>query len=189
MDERLARLEAQIDRIQSRIDIEQLVVRYALAMDARDIDGLVSLYSVNVRVGPPVNSIGRAALHEWFRIHTSDSYRSVHVVAGQVIDFQDNDHAQGSILSYAEHEIGDVWEITAYRSRDKYVREDGDWRFLTRRGQPYYRRNIRRPEIAPTAPRPETPAVRLPQEFPTFVNFWKQFPPELVKRLTNNPLE
>jgi hypothetical protein len=189
MDQRIAMLEAKMDRIQSRIDIEQLIVRYALAMDARDIDGLVALYSVNVRVGAPVNGVGHKALHEWFCIHTSDSYRSVHSIGGQVIDFDDSDHAHGSILSYAEHEIGDVWEITAYRSRDKYIREDCHWRFLTRRGQPYYRRNVGLPSIELAAPRPETPVVRLPQEFPTFVKFWKQFPPELVRRLTNKPLE
>jgi ketosteroid isomerase-like protein len=182
VEHRLARLEAYRE-------IEQLAARYALAMDARDLDMLVSLYAEDVKVGAPINGTGREALREWFRDNITTSYRTFHAITGHVIEFKDDNHARGILHAHAEHEMGDRWEVTVYCCTDRYVRKNGKWFFASRRGQPFYRRDF---PIFPRidAPRrPESPGVRMPREFPTFSQFWKQFPKELVAKLTRAPVE
>jgi len=43
--------EERLDRLESLAEIQQLPVRYALALDSRDMDMLVSLFTPDVRVG------------------------------------------------------------------------------------------------------------------------------------------
>ena len=43
--------DARLDRLESLAEIRQLPVRYALALDSRDMDMLVSLFTPDVRVG------------------------------------------------------------------------------------------------------------------------------------------
>src|SRR5690349_11209432 len=57
-------LEARIDRMESLADIRQLPYRYALALDSRDMDALVTLFVPDVQVGR--DQRGRDALREWF---------------------------------------------------------------------------------------------------------------------------
>ena len=44
-------IEERIDRMESLAEIRQLPVRYALALDSRDIATLVTLFPADVRVG------------------------------------------------------------------------------------------------------------------------------------------
>ena len=43
--------EERLDRLESLAEIQQLPVRYALALDSRDMDMMVSLFTADVRVG------------------------------------------------------------------------------------------------------------------------------------------
>ena len=67
-------------------------VRYALALDSRDMDMMVSLFTPDVRVGR--ESSGAAALRDVVRQRRSASRRmSVHFVGNHIVDFDDADHA------------------------------------------------------------------------------------------------
>jgi ketosteroid isomerase-like protein len=182
-------VEHRLRRLEAHRDIEQLVARYALAMDARDIDAIANLYTDNVKVGAPVNGVGRDALRTWFRDNIATSYRTFHAITGHVIEFEDDDHASGILHAHAEHEISDRWEVTVYCCTDRYVRNDGKWYFETRRGQPFYRRDFSAFPRIDDPRRPDSPGMRMPREFPTFTQFWKQFPKELVAKLTRAPVE
>ncbi len=46
-----AKMMARIDRLESLDAIRQLPARYALALDMRDMDAMVSLFEADVRVG------------------------------------------------------------------------------------------------------------------------------------------
>lgn len=46
----MASLEERIDRLESLDAIRQLPAKYALALDMRDMDAMVSLFPVDVRV-------------------------------------------------------------------------------------------------------------------------------------------
>ena len=53
-------LEERIERLESLDSIRQLVSKYSLALDVRDLDAMVSLFPDNVKVGK--NNSGRLAL-------------------------------------------------------------------------------------------------------------------------------
>ena len=44
-------LEQRIDRLESLDEIRQLVARYALSLDMRDLDAHVNLFAPDIRVG------------------------------------------------------------------------------------------------------------------------------------------
>ena len=53
-------LVARIDRIESHLAIQQLPIRYALAVDSRDLDSWVQLFVEDVNCGS--HGVGREAL-------------------------------------------------------------------------------------------------------------------------------
>ena len=56
-------LEQRIDRLESLDQIRQLPAKYALALDMRDMDAMVSLFPADVRVGKQAS--GREALRAY----------------------------------------------------------------------------------------------------------------------------
>jgi 3-phenylpropionate/cinnamic acid dioxygenase small subunit len=62
-------LEDRIDRIESHQAIQQLPIRYAMAVDGRDVDAWVNLFTPDVQVGR--DSFGRDALRETAAAHLS----------------------------------------------------------------------------------------------------------------------
>ena len=61
-----AALAARLDRIESRQAISQLPSRYAMALDARDLDSLVALFVDDVEAG--ADGRGRDALKRWYDV-------------------------------------------------------------------------------------------------------------------------
>ena len=56
-------LEARIDRLESLDAIRQLVSKYALSLDMRDVDAHVNLFAKDIRVSREAS--GRPALKVW----------------------------------------------------------------------------------------------------------------------------
>ena len=56
--------DAHVDRLLAYEEIRQLVARYAVAVDSRDLDALVALFVDDVQVGSEQR--GRAALRAFF---------------------------------------------------------------------------------------------------------------------------
>ena len=190
----LARLEAA----EARLAIGQLVARYALALDGRDIDTMVGLFVADVEAGGDWG-VGRDALKAYFSSPGSLAgfYRSMHLVAGHVIELIDADRARGTVHCRAEHESGARWGVMVMNYQDDYERHDGRWYFRRRRLQPLYACDIaERPSDGDYSrgwEDPDLPAhrrgrpARLPAEYPTFVPFFDQFDPGHVARLTAQP--
>src|SRR5436309_9764615 len=103
-DAHLSALTARLERTESLLAIGQLPSRYAMALDARDVDTLVSLFVEDVEAGKKRR--GRPALRAWYDVVLRRFYRSVHLVCGHQIDLVDADHATGSVYCRAEHEDG-----------------------------------------------------------------------------------
>jgi ketosteroid isomerase-like protein len=97
----------RLDRIESSLAISQLPSRYAMALDARDLDALVALFVDDVEAGE--QGLGREALKRWYDGVLRRFYRSIHLICGHEFDLLDADHATGSIYCRAEHEDGDGW--------------------------------------------------------------------------------
>ena len=121
-------LAMRLDRIESSQAIGQLPSRYAMALDARDLDALVALFVDDVDAS--AEGCGREALKRWYDKVLRRFYRSIHLICGHQFEFIDSDHATGSIYCRAEHEDGDGWFVITMRYDDVYERRDGLLTFI-----------------------------------------------------------
>ena len=178
---------ARLDKIESSLAISQLPSRYAMALDARDLDALVAVFVADVDAGS--EGTGRAALKRWYVPVLRRFYRSIHLICGHQFDFVDADNATGSVYCRAEHEDGDGWYVITMRYDDIYARRDGEWGFLQRREHPWYSVDVTE---RPTPDFVRWPAdVRLraamPHRMPTWKAFWEAGDPQLPARLSRLP--
>jgi hypothetical protein len=169
--------EERIDRMESLAEINQLPVRYALALDSRDLATLVTLFPPDVGVGR--DQSGRDALHGWFLHSMSKVRTTVHFVANHIVDFESADRARGIVYcrDEVEHPESGEWQIGMLQYHDTYVRTDGEWYFERRRFHRWYQVDaLERPApgagIDP-ATDPITTA-NLPEAFPTWAAFWAE---------------
>ena len=167
----------RLDRLESHLEIQQLPIRYALAVDGRDVDAWVRLFVPDVDLGR--RGRGRAALREfidpqlrWFR-------RSIHQICGHRVELGDDpDLASGAVYCRAEHEVGDRWIVMAICYFDDYQRVEGEWLFRRRRERHWYAADVtERPQAVgfdSWGTSPEAPW--LPEGFPTWARFWSGGP-------------
>lgn len=167
-------LEQRIDRLESLDQIRQLPAKYALALDMRDMNAMVSLFPADVRVGKGAS--GRQAL----RAYMDETLRSPftgtsHHIGGHIIEFDDADHAQGIVYSKNEHETDDEWVIMQMMYADSYVRQDGRWYFARRLPLYWYATDLNKPPVGDNKMRwPNTDWVEgnFHKLFPSFDAFW-----------------
>lgn len=167
---------SQVDRlsaIEARLDIAQLAVRYAMAVDQRDVESWVHLFVPDVHAGHEGH--GREALTRLITPQLRWFYRSIHFIMGHRIILDGDDRAHGHVYCRAEHEVGDRWIVMAIRYDDTYRRVDGEWLFETRREWHWYAADlVETPQQADfdswrTSPRP--PTVPLANRS-TWSRFW-----------------
>lgn len=119
-----------LERLVATDQIRQLASRYAVALDGRDLDALVALFVDDVQVGR--DRFGRAALRESFDAQLSQIGISILFVGNHVIDFDDDDNAQGVVYCKGEIQDGERWVEQAIQYRDHYARREGKWLFVRR---------------------------------------------------------
>lgn len=179
--------EKRLERIESSLAIQQLPIRYALAVDGRDIEAWLSLFPTNVDCGR--YGRGREALRQTIEGPLSTFYRSIHQICGHEYHFLDPDRAKGHVYCRAEHEDRGRWIVMSICYFDDYVRIDGEWFFARRRERHWYSSDIAE---RPRAPFHDWPAhddpPTLPAAFPTWAPFWERLGPERVAELTELPL-
>jgi len=124
-----ADLAARLDRMESVEAIRQLAFAYALAVDARDLDLLVSLYVDDVRTA---DGAGRGALKAVFDQSLRQFTTSSHLVSNHLIEFIDADNALGLVSCRIEHEVGAEWVTMVSLYHDRYERRGGRWLFRGR---------------------------------------------------------
>ena len=167
-------LEARIDRLESLDAIRQLPAKYALALDMRDMDAMVSLFPADVRVGKDAS--GRQALRAYMdRTLRSPFTGTSHHIGGHVIEFDDPDHAHGVVYSKNEHETGDEWVIMQMMYVDDYILQDGRWFFARRLPLYWYATDLNKPPIGDNKMRwPGTEWVEgnFHKLFPSYAEFW-----------------
>jgi len=177
----------RLDRIESSLAISQLPSRYAMALDARDLDSLVELFIGDVEAG--AEGRGREALKRWYDRVLRRFYRSIHLICGHQFDFVDADHATGSVYCRAEHEDGDGWYVITMRYEDDYARHDDQWCFVRRREYPWYSVDVTErpgPEFV-RWPTDVTLRAAMPMRMPTWRAFWERGDPTLPGRLSARP--
>jgi ketosteroid isomerase-like protein len=161
------------ERLLAYEEIRQLVARYAVATDARDLDALVALFVDDVRVGRDLR--GRAALKAYFDRSLRDVGVTILHVGTHLIEFDDDDHAHGIVYCRGEIQVGDRWVVQAIQYRDTYERRDGHWYFVRRKHLLWYGRDVGTSPLGlPPANWPEHHSGwgELPEAWPTWSAFW-----------------
>jgi hypothetical protein len=139
-------LDARLDRLESLDEIRQLVAKYCLALDMRDLDALAGLFPEDVRVSRDAS--GRRALKRWFDETLRVQFTgTAHVAGNHVIEFDDPDHARGLVYSRNEHETGDQWVYMTMMYWDRYERIRGSWLFRRRLPLYWYAADLRTPPL------------------------------------------
>jgi uncharacterized protein (TIGR02246 family) len=173
-----ADLTARLERLEARDEIRQLVARYCLALDMRDLDALAGLFPADVRVG--ADRTGRAALRAWFDQSLREQFTgTAHVTGNHIIEFDDAEHAHGVVYSRNEHETGPEWVIMTMMYWDRYERIDGRWYFRRRLPLYWYATDLNRPPIGDRKmrwPGREPYDGGFHQFWPTWTEFWSEPP-------------
>ena len=168
---------ADLERLLATDQIRQLASRYAVAMDARDLDALVALFVVDVRVGRQES--GREALRRNFDAQLRNIGISILFVGNHVIDLEDDLHARGVVYCKAEVQEGGNWSHQAIQYHDTYEKRDAHWYFVRRRHLLWY--GIENAPGSPANPLalepanwPEKHAGKgpLPESEPSWRRFW-----------------
>jgi ketosteroid isomerase-like protein len=160
-------------------EIQQLAHRYAVYLDARDLDKLVALYVPDVRVTPQTR--GREALRADF----DRSLRAVGAtflqVGNHIVDFADATHASGVVYTRGEIQDGGPessrWIIQAIQYHDSYEKRDGRWLFVRRRHLLVYGAELGTNPLtlAPAEwPMRQTGRGTVPWSLATWQRFWKR---------------
>ena len=163
-----------LERLLARDAIRDLAHRYAVALDARDLEGLVGLFVEDVQVGR--SGRGREALRADFERQLRAIGVSVLYVCNHVVDF-DDDHANGIVYTRAEIQDGPRFVIQAIQYHDRYERRQGRWYFVRRRHRLVYGAEVgENPMRLPPANWPESYTGRgtLPGSLPTWQAFYRR---------------
>ena len=121
-----------LDRLLALEEIRRLPLEYASAIERRDVDGMVSLFSPNARFGPWGN--GEAGLRALMGESMASSVFAVILVANHLVELDGPGSARGDVWArcYAQNDPGSFIE-QLIRYDDTYERVDGRWTFLRRR--------------------------------------------------------
>lgn len=123
-------LAERIQKIEDRAAIADLAVRYCLAMDDGDYDGLREMYTEKTTMG---QIVGRHEVVDMLRTIRAGYGRTIHIPEAHTITLVDDTHATGIVLSHAELDIQHTTVHTYIRYYDDYERGgDGAWRFARR---------------------------------------------------------
>jgi ketosteroid isomerase-like protein len=158
----------------ARDEIRQLAHRYAVALDARDLDALVGLFVPDVRVGKDAS--GRDALRADFERQLRAIGVSILFVGNHVIDFDGDDDAHGVVYCKAEIQEDDAWNHQAIRYHDSYAKRDGHWYFVRRKHLLWYgEHQPKSPLDQPAAEWPKSSTGRgsVPESLETWQRFWE----------------
>jgi len=168
----------RLDRLESLDEIRQLVAKYSLSLDMRDMDAHVNLFAEDIRVSR--EKVGRAHLKNWL----DDTLRlqftgTSHHIGNHIIEFDDPDHAHGVVYSKNEHETGDEWVIMQMLYWDNYERIDGRWYFRRRLPCYWYATDLNKPPIGDDKmrwPDKESYAGAYHELWPSWKEFWQNPP-------------
>jgi uncharacterized protein (TIGR02246 family) len=191
MSEKEDEILRRLDRIESRDEIRQLISKYSLALDMRDMDAMAGLFVPDVRVGR--GQSGREALRAWL----DDTMRkqfdgTAHHVGTTIIELLGADEAVGIVYSKNEHETGAEWVIMQMMYYDHYRRVDGRWLFARRQPLYWYATDLNKPPIGSRKmrwPGREPYEGSFHDLFPSWKEYWDRGGPDDGPLASPAPLE
>lgn len=129
-------IEERVARVEDRLAIRELISRYNMSIDDRDLKAVGSMFTGDAFFGSIDGAMGARTpqgIVDQFKERFSVLGATNHFTHDQVITFESPTRARGLVASHAE-----VWRkekamITALRYADVYEKADGVWRFAERR--------------------------------------------------------
>ena len=177
----LAALEARLTEVQDRLALRELIARYCLAIDDRDLATLSGLFAPDAFFGSAdraMGATGREAVLRQFEARYAAMGASNHVNHDQVLEFDGPGRARGRVSLHAE-----VWRngkamITAIRYLDRYVKLDGRWYFAERLlSMMYYLPVEEYREAMGVLERNRASGQALPADWPERMPTWRDYRP------------
>ena len=134
----MADMEARLRRLEDLQEIHQLFVDYGQYLDAGDVDAYASLFAREgeILLGPVGRAKGPEAIRALMaRVLEGTIGETYHVISSPQVEL-DGDSARSEVMWTVVRRGRDGEpEVTGIgRHRDELVREDGRWRFRSRRG-------------------------------------------------------
>ena len=167
--------EQLLAELLSREEIRTLPLRYAAAIEARDVDAMANLFALSARFGE--FGEGPDGLRRLMTGSLRDSLFAVILVANHLIDLQDEDHATGQVWAHCYAQTGaDGFVDQLIRYEDRYERVDGHWLFVHRRHRLWYGAAHDRSPLAQAAanwPRSQVGVGDIPLADSDFVQWWR----------------
>jgi len=123
--------DGRVERLWAIHEIQQLAYRYAHAFALRDRELMLSLWAdtdVPVKLPALDRHRLRADLDRWWETLGTVLLH----VTNHVIEFDDDEHASGSVHCLGQIDLGHLFVDQTILYRDRYVRRDGHWLFATR---------------------------------------------------------
>jgi ketosteroid isomerase-like protein len=162
-----------LDSVADRLAIQELVARYSLAIDSRDLEALARLYHPNCPVRGYPN--GPDGVRRRFDAVLRTFAASTHFNGNHVLSSLDPDAASGSLYCLATHLVADDarWVTMQMLYQDQYTRHDGRWVFW-RRAVHAWRSFDAPPTVDAKAILPYSAPNDLPELWPSWIAFWSQ---------------
>lgn len=172
-------LEYQVRRLTDRLAIDDLVLKYALTCDDRDIDGLVECFAERGAFISVASRIeGAQAIGGYYRERFRHYGPTYHVPHRNLVTWADPERPRGVVQAHSEIlQLDGGITVAAHRYDDEYVFERGAWRILNRTVQFLYSMpladliNIRHDQPRRHLPGANPAEADIPEGLAT----WKQF--------------
>lgn len=129
-------LHARIAAIEAREQIRDLVVRYGMAVDDRDMAMVGSLFTTDAVFRHGDDSVvnhGRDEIVAFYTDRLRAFGATYHYPHSHLVELGDPGEASGVVCAHAELGIDGRTYVTALRYHDRYRLESGTWLFAERR--------------------------------------------------------
>jgi ketosteroid isomerase-like protein len=124
---------AAVQRLTDRAELQDLVNRYALAVDDHNLATVREMFTRDatfLRRGSTAH--GRETVLRSLERSMRRYGPTIHTPHLQLIDWIDDDNATGVATGHAELALSGTLMVAAYRYHDTYRRDGGRWRFAKR---------------------------------------------------------
>ncbi len=131
-------LAERIAQLEAREEIRELVARYGMAVDDRDVSALADMFTSDAKFALAdgmVTNQGRQAVIDFYTERMAAFGATYHYPHSQVIEFNPDrpGSATGMVNAHAELALDGRTLMTGLRYFDEYRVEDGQWRFVERK--------------------------------------------------------